>query len=65
MNVEKILKELYDERDAIDQALLALERLLLAKGEKRRGRPPNWLKRAQSEADDPDPPKTPRGRPKS
>ena len=43
MNLTKILAELRRERKLIDEAILALERLLAGSGP-RRGRPPNWLK---------------------
>lgn len=49
MDANAILKELREERERIEEAILALERLAAAKGQKRRGRPPGWLKRAQSE----------------
>ena len=40
MNINKILKELRSEREEIDRAVIALERV----GGKRRGRPPKWMK---------------------
>ena len=40
MDINKIIKELRAERDEIERAILALERV----GGKRRGRPPQWLK---------------------
>jgi hypothetical protein len=39
MNINKILKELRSEREEIDRAVIALERV----GGKRRGRPPKWM----------------------
>ena len=42
MDVTKILAELKDERQQIEEAILSLERLARGRG-KRRGRPPNWL----------------------
>jgi hypothetical protein len=39
-----ILKELRDERERLDRALLAFE-CLAATRKKRRGRPPKWMKR--------------------
>jgi len=42
MDVTKILAELRDERQQIEEAILSLERLARGRG-KRRGRPPNWL----------------------
>ena len=42
MEVQKILAELHQERDQIDEAILSLERL--ASGRHRgRGRPPKWM----------------------
>ena len=45
MDVNKILEELRDEREQIEEAILSLERL--AAGSKRRGRPPLWIQQAQ------------------
>jgi hypothetical protein len=42
MDVAKILVELRDERQQIQEAILSLERLAHGRG-KRRGRPPAWL----------------------
>ena len=42
MDVETILAELRHERDRIEEAILALERLART-GARRRGRPPKWL----------------------
>lgn len=42
MDVTKILAELKQERDAIEEAIVTLERLALGRG-KRRGRPPSWM----------------------
>ena len=47
MDVHKILGELQQEREQIEQAILSLERLGRGRG-KRRGRPPNWLKEAET-----------------
>ena len=41
MNLPKLIAELQAERDRIDQAILALERLSVANS-KRRGRPTRW-----------------------
>ena len=38
-----MLLELREERDAIEEAILVLERLARSSGPKRRGRPPKWL----------------------
>ena len=43
MNATKMLQELRDERDRIDEAIAAIQRLALANGQKRRGRPPKWI----------------------
>jgi len=43
MNLAKILQELKQERDQLDEAILSLERLAASSGP-RRGRPPAWLK---------------------
>jgi hypothetical protein len=40
MEINKVLNELRSERDEIDKAIAALERV----GGKRRGRPPKWMK---------------------
>jgi hypothetical protein len=40
MDVRKIIDELRAEQALIEQAIIALERL----GEKRQGRPPNWMR---------------------
>ena len=42
MDVSKILTELRDERQQIEEAIVSLERLARGRG-KRRGRPPSWL----------------------
>ncbi len=42
MDVTKILAELREERQQIEEAILSLERLAWGRG-KRRGRPPAWL----------------------
>jgi len=42
MDIVKIIAELRSERAAIEEALVALERLAQTRG-KRRGRPPAWL----------------------
>jgi hypothetical protein len=44
VKLEAILKELRDERERLDRALLAFE-CLAATRKKRRGRPPKWMKR--------------------
>jgi len=42
MDVGKILVELREERQQIEEAIVSLERLARGRG-KRRGRPPNWM----------------------
>ncbi|HRJ19465.1 MAG: hypothetical protein M9913_05405 [Bryobacteraceae bacterium] len=42
MDVTKMLAELRQERQAIEEAILTLDRLARGQG-KRRGRPPGWM----------------------
>jgi len=42
MEMTKILSDLRQEREQLEEAILTLERLGLSRG-KRRGRPPTWL----------------------
>jgi hypothetical protein len=42
MDVSKILNELREERQQIEEAILSLERLARGRG-RRRGRPPAWM----------------------
>ena len=42
MDVTKILAELKEERERIEEAIMSLERLARGRG-RRRGRPPAWL----------------------
>jgi hypothetical protein len=42
MDVTKILAELREEREQIEEAILSLERLARGRG-RRRGRPPAWM----------------------
>lgn len=64
MDVTKILAELKQERQQIEEAIVSLERLARGRG-KRRGRPPAWL--STSSPPPPSPPDGPivkrRGRP--
>lgn len=46
MDVTKILAELRQEREQIEEAIISLERLARGRG-KRRGRPPAWLAEAR------------------
>jgi hypothetical protein len=62
MDVTKILTELRREREAIEEAIITLERLARGQG-KRRGRPPAWMAALKKkEEDKPAAPKR-RGRP--
>jgi hypothetical protein len=49
MDVMGIIKELQDERDLVEQAILSIERMAAQRG-KRRGRTPEWLKAIENEA---------------
>ena len=42
MDISKMLDELKAEREAVEQAILVLERIASGRG-KRRGRPPKWM----------------------
>jgi hypothetical protein len=42
MNITKMLAELHEDRDHIDEAILVLSRLARG-GTPRRGRPPKWM----------------------
>jgi hypothetical protein len=44
MELLKMIAELRSEREAVDNAILVLERIAAGHGERRRGRPPAWLK---------------------
>ncbi len=46
MDVAKILAELRQEREQIEEAIVSLERLAHGRG-KRRGRPPAWMSDAK------------------
>ena len=46
MDVTKILTELREEREQIEEAIISLERFASGRG-KRRGRPPSWLSDAK------------------
>ncbi len=46
MDVSKILGELRQEREQLEEAILSLERLARGRG-KRRGRPPSWMVEAK------------------
>ena len=42
MDVDRMLKALYQERELLSRAIVSLENLV--RGKKRRGRPPRWLR---------------------
>jgi hypothetical protein len=44
MNLPKILADLRQERDVLDEVMACLERLLATASKPRKGRPPAWLK---------------------
>jgi hypothetical protein len=46
MDHQKILAELYEQRQRIDEAIAALQNLA-ATGQRKRGRPPKWLAEAR------------------
>ena len=46
MDVTKILEELRQEREQLEEAILSLERLASGRG-RRRGRPPAWMAEAK------------------
>ena len=50
MDVTKLIAELRAEQEQIDQAILALGRLAVSSGTKRRGRPPKWMGEANTQA---------------
>jgi len=56
MDVSKILTELREERQQIEEAIVSLERLARGRG-RRRGRPPAWMAEIST------PPAKRRGRP--
>ena len=61
MDIMKMLAELRQERQSIEEAILTLERLSAGQG-KRRGRPPAWMAALKKE-DTAKPPAKRRGRP--
>lgn len=63
MDITKMLAELRQERQTIEEAILTLERLSRGQG-KRRGRPPAWMAALnKKEAEAPKPAPKRRGRP--
>lgn len=61
MDITKMLADLRQEREAIEEAILTLERLARGQG-KRRGRPPAWMAALKDKAEE-KPPAKRRGRP--
>ncbi len=59
MDITKMLAELRQEREAIEEAIITLERLARGRG-KRRGRPPAWLAEMRKKEK---PAAAPKGRP--
>jgi hypothetical protein len=57
MDLQKMIAELTAERDRLDLAILALERLAAGAG-RRRGRPPKWLQNSAADLNDEDPDET-------
>ncbi|MBL0160646.1 MAG: hypothetical protein IPP47_26720 [Bryobacterales bacterium] len=51
MDIMKMLAELRQEREAIEEAIITLERLARGQG-KRRGRPPAWMAALKSKQED-------------
>jgi hypothetical protein len=62
MDVTKILAELRQERQAIEEAILTMERLARGQG-KRRGRPPAWMAALKAKTEAPAAQPKRRGRP--
>jgi hypothetical protein len=61
MDITKMLADLRQEREAIEEAILTLERLARGQG-KRRGRPPAWMAALKDKGEE-KPPAKRRGRP--
>lgn len=59
MDITKILEDLRQEREQLEEAILSLERL--AAGGRRRGRPPAWIAAVRQKAA-PDPVKQAKGK---
>ena len=62
MDVDGMLKALYQERELLSQAIVSLENL--ARGKKRRGRPPRWLREGRSEPPSPSRSRNPQALPR-
>ena len=54
LDIGKILDDLRQEREQLEDAFISLERLARGRG-KRRGRPPAWLAEARERAGNPGP----------
>lgn len=52
MDLHQILADLREERDRLDEAIMALEKII-RKQSPRRGRPPKWLAAMRSDPGDP------------
>jgi hypothetical protein len=64
MDVAKMLAELRQEREQIEEAILSLERLARGRG-KRRGRPPAWMTEVKKRGRPPGTKNRPKAEPKS
>lgn len=53
MQLMKMIADLKQEREGIEDAILTLERLAANTGEKRRGRPPEFLRKLRTNAEAP------------
>jgi hypothetical protein len=63
MDLNTILTELRRERDQLNEAIAAIERLAASGGKRRRGRPPAWLSAARQGSEE-QPVAKRRGRPR-
>jgi hypothetical protein len=63
MDVAKMLVELRQEREQIEEAILSLERLARGRG-KRRGRPPSWMNEVKKRGRPPGSKNKPKAEPK-
>ena len=64
MDVSKILADLRQEREQLEEAILSLERLASGRG-RRRGRPPSWMSEAKKRGRPADSKNAPAEKPKS
>jgi hypothetical protein len=51
MDLMKVLTDLKREREAVEEAIITLERLVRGQG-KRRGRPPKWMTEMKNRAEE-------------